>query len=311
MIVHGIGAFRDIVCHKINLLGLLIDTDQLLNDQLLLTGIQKISLTDASVLRQTIPIQMGKAVSFALPKSISSVFRNKIGKQIAPVSVKQAKGTEIEKTICRLTDHCSTGSVFCVPQIKAGLLISPGNPGEIKMTAVLHPFDRRLFFGGKDRIQKIRCIYLHKSFFHHRTNVQVVVRNFLIRICHKGTGILIKFRAQIRKAVCVGCDQRKLFCTSAISAVGDKASAVRAPEHLRMLLIALTPYCDLTVNINITAIFQILLSVKSQLRLFSGFFLSQDQIVLHIGKRVRTVRRCRCLCLSAAFLPCPLRLCLF
>ncbi len=137
------------------------------------------------------------------------------------------------------------------------------------------------------------------------------MRNFLIRICHKGTGILIKLWAQILKAVCVGCDQRKLFRVSAVCSVGDKTGAIRAPEHLRMLLIALTLYGNLTVNINIAAIFQILLSVKSQLRMFPGFFLSQDQIVLHVGKRICTVRRYRCLCLNAAFLPCLLRFCLF
>ena len=73
------------------------------------------------------------------------------------------------------------------------------------------------------------------------------MRNLFVGIRDKGAWIFVKLWAQIGKAVCVGCDQRKLFRSSPVCAIGDEPGAIRAPEYLGMLLISLTFYGDLTV----------------------------------------------------------------
>lgn len=52
------------------------------------------------------------------------------------------------------------------------------------------------------------------------------MRNLFVGIRDKGAWIFVKLRAQIGKAVCVGCDQRKLFRGSPVRAVGDKTGTV-------------------------------------------------------------------------------------
>ena len=97
------------------------------------------------------------------------------------------------------------------------------------------------------------------------------MRNLLIGIGYKGARILVKLRAQIGKAIRVGCDQRKFFRSSPVRAVCDKTGAVRAPEYLGMLFISLALYGDLAVNVNLASIFQIRFPVKGELCPLAGF----------------------------------------
>ena len=116
------------------------------------------------------------------------------------------------------------------------------------------------------------------------------MRNLFVGIRDKGAWIFVKLRAQIGKAVCVGCDQRKLFCGSPVRAVGDKTGTVRTPEDLGMFLVSLAFYGNLAVDINIAAVFQIRLPVKGKLDPFSGFLFGQNQVVSVIEKIVSTIR---------------------
>ena len=61
------------------------------------------------------------------------------------------------------------------------------------------------------------------------------------------------------------------FRSSPVCAIGDEPGAIRAPEYLGMLLISLTFYGDLTVNVNVASIFQIQFPVKGKLALLPGF----------------------------------------
>ena len=164
LIIHGIRTVWNIVCHKVDLFILLVDTDQLLNDQFFLRCVKEISFTDAFVFCQAVAVKMGKAISLTLPESVSSVTGNKVGKQIASVAVQQPESAEVEKLLRCLTDHDMVASVLCVTEIKASLLVASRNPGKIEMAAVLHPFDSRFLWGGKYRIKEIRSICLHQCF---------------------------------------------------------------------------------------------------------------------------------------------------
>ena len=92
LVIHGIRTLWNIICHKINLLLPLIDTDQFLNDQFFLRRIKKITLTDAFVFCQAVAVKMSESISFTLPEGIGSVTGDKVGKQIASVAVQQAEG---------------------------------------------------------------------------------------------------------------------------------------------------------------------------------------------------------------------------
>ena len=110
LVIHGIGTVRNIVCHKVNLFILRIHADQLLHDQLFLRCLKEISLTDTFVFCQTVPVEMGEAISLTLPEGIGSVTGDKIGKQIASVSIQQSEGAKIEKQIRCLTNHGAAAS---------------------------------------------------------------------------------------------------------------------------------------------------------------------------------------------------------
>ena len=58
-----------------------------------------------------------------------------------------------------------------------------------------------------------------------------------------------------------------------------------------MLLISLTFYGDLTVNVNVASIFQIRFPVKGKLALLPGFLFGQNQVMPIVRKMVSTIRR--------------------
>lgn len=56
-----------------------------------------------------------------------------------------------------------------------------------------------------------------------------------------------------------------------------------------MLLISLTFYGDLTVNVNVASIFQIRFPVKGKLALLPGFLFGQNQVMPIVRKMVSTI----------------------
>ena len=68
LVIQRVGAFRHVVCHKIDGFCCFIDPDQLLYDQLLMGYIEQIALTSPSLAVFAVTVKMGKAVSLTLPE---------------------------------------------------------------------------------------------------------------------------------------------------------------------------------------------------------------------------------------------------